>query len=355
MNTTSLVHYLRRNLGLIAHITRSRLLGRSFAPDPRAHLFIETTGYCNLECRFCAYGKKVRARTTMSQERFEDVVNQGVEMGFSTFYLTPVTGELFTDKGAMDKLAFLETTTGVRSFGFYTNLAAPSTHAVQRLFGLSKLTRLEISVYGEDEEGFVRVTRRGSAQFRRLVSNLNVLADGLATHPLSVSISLRVGRTFRKDHWTGPLAEALGRLEAYPSVRIGFETRYDTWGGLIEEADVAGLDLTLEDGRALYKFGACIMALGSAQVTAAGRVTACACRDAGGRLTLGHLDEAPLSQILSLDNPIYRDLIQDMQAGCFPEVCRSCGLYCSVYDPRWTLGHQAPPHTNLATCFRRMG
>jgi MoaA/NifB/PqqE/SkfB family radical SAM enzyme len=48
---------LSRSLGNFVAITKSRLAGKSYVPHPRKSIFIETSGRCNLACRFCAYAK----------------------------------------------------------------------------------------------------------------------------------------------------------------------------------------------------------------------------------------------------------------------------------------------------------
>ncbi len=92
----------------IAEINFNAALERHFILDPRFHLFIETTGVCNLSCRFCAYSKKEVGKVVMPMEMFQEIVSQSVEMGFSFFNLTPLTGEVFMDKRWIDSIEWGE-------------------------------------------------------------------------------------------------------------------------------------------------------------------------------------------------------------------------------------------------------
>jgi hypothetical protein len=64
---------------------------------------------------------------------------------------------------------------------------------------------------------------------------------------------------------------------------------------------------------------------------ATGIVNGCACRDVDATLRIGDLNHAPLSGILSLSNPAYRQLVQEQEAGQFRPVCQSCDYYKSIY------------------------
>src|SRR3979411_1653392 len=109
-----------RNFRNAVSINVNRRMGREFIPRHKV-LHIETSAVCNLDCCFCAYGKKQTPKVTMPEELFQDCVKQAVELGYDEFDLTPCTGDVFMDRGLFDKLEFLDRAAGVRSYGFYTN------------------------------------------------------------------------------------------------------------------------------------------------------------------------------------------------------------------------------------------
>ena len=86
----------------------NRAFHREYIPWITDCLCIEPTSICNLSCRFCAYGKKQSPKCVMPYDRFCGYVEQAVDLGYSRFTLTPLTGEVFTDRGFFDKLAYLD-------------------------------------------------------------------------------------------------------------------------------------------------------------------------------------------------------------------------------------------------------
>lgn len=330
---------LKRSLGWWALLEGNRLLGRSWAPSPRREIFIEPTSACNLGCRFCAYEKSSRPRRAMDGDLFRSVAAQAARLGFSRVWLTPQTGDVFMDKGLETKLAILEDQDGIAEVAFYTNLAAATPARLEGLTRFSKIAEVQISLYGTDQSQFAAITRRPAGAFQALLDNLDHLAGLLPRwRPARLGLALRVGDGFRLAGWRGPLAERALRLRDRFGLGLSVETEYDDWGGEITAEDVAGLGITLHPGRELHHRGACIRALGQVMVKADGAVDACACRDSRHELALGHAADQPLAKILSWGNSRYRSLLEDMQAGQFPDACRRCSLYRSGFDPRWTAG-----------------
>jgi len=326
---------MRRRAGAAFYLNKNRLLGRSFVPHPRWRLFVETVSFCNLECRFCSYPKKLRPRTVMDDAMFINCIDQVAEMGFEMIAITPITGDIFMDKKILARMAYIQRS-GVRNFGCYTNFIGADADAVAAVLSMDKLNYMEISVYGHDLDGFRRITGRGAKQYRRFLDNLASLADALERHrhPAEIVLGFRTDRSFR---WPWPQKnELIGlaeRLEAL-GVRIGYSSMVDNWGGDITERDIDGLGMDLADGRSFYKKGACALPFDSVQITATGEVNACACRDPKGTLALGDIKTTPLSRILSAENERWVGIIEDHEAGRFNEVCRACGFYQSIYDER---------------------
>ena len=153
---------------------------------------------------------------------------------------------------------------------------------------------------------------------------------------VGIVIGMRTYHSFNPDAMDGgELLDAIRRLRRL-GAEFGVSSTVDNWGGDITRADVADIDMTLTDGRYLYKKGPCSLLFDSVQVTADGRVNACACRDPHGLLTLGDIGATPLADILSVDNEKWTRIVADQAAGRFNSVCASCGLYRSIHDERRT-------------------
>ena len=72
-----------RNLRNAVSININRARGVEFIPEKVSTLSIETSSLCNLDCVFCAYGKKESPKLTMSNELFASAIGQSLELGDS--------------------------------------------------------------------------------------------------------------------------------------------------------------------------------------------------------------------------------------------------------------------------------
>jgi MoaA/NifB/PqqE/SkfB family radical SAM enzyme len=316
----------------------NRRRGREYIPTTR-ELAIETSAVCNLDCCFCAYGKKQTAKVTMPHDLFESCVQQALVLGYDTFDLTPCTGDVFMDRGLFDKLAFLDRTPAVRSYGFITNFTVPRRQDIDRLVHLKKLSSIGISIYGHDLATFRLITRSNDKLYRRLVSNIDHLYDITRATKFAVAFHIHPGaRSLR-----GRKSEVLDAIERFKKTGVSARQNkglYNNWGGYITAEDVKGLPIEVGAPDMIYKNGACVRLFTTLQVTASGIVNGCACRDSDATLRLGDLRQTPLREIISSRNPAYMDLIEEQQRGEFRPVCKSCDFYSSIYHKSGSYKHR---------------
>lgn len=337
------VRHTRRSLGVFAHTNFNKTLGRSFVADPKWRLFIEPISFCNLECKFCSYPKSIRTRTSMNFDLFKSCVDQAAKMGFQEIFLTPITGDVFMDKQFVERLRYIDDSP-IRTSAFYTNFIGADTEIIREIFKLRKLRFMEISLYGHDVESFRNITGRGETQYRRLLCNLHSLKELYASKPkhLEIALSFRTYRSFNMmTTKQNTLIDLVNDLSAL-GTKLGQSSSVDNWGGVITPQDVKDIQMDLTDGSKVYKKGACALPFDSIQVTATGEVNACACRDPKGSLRIGNLNEQSLNRIISTENAVWMNIIEEHEKGRFNEVCRACGFYQSIYDPR-RFGADAKP------------
>ena len=352
-----LMNWLRLTKRFVAAfylLNRNKLLGRTYVSHPRRRLFIEPVSFCNLSCKFCSYPKNLHPRTVMDDALFRHSVDQAAAMGFETLVLTPVNGDVFMDKNIIRRMEYIENSP-VRFQEFYTNFIGADEAAITSLLAMKKLRYMEISVYGHDLESFRNITGRGNAQFRRLISNLTALERYFSTArpELRIVIGLRTYRSFLFDAAPGnDLLDIIEKLRL-AGVEIGLSSQVDNWGGDVTATDIADIEMDLTDGQYLYRKGACTRPFDSVQITAEGKVNACACRDPRGLLTLGSTATQPLAEIVSANNKKWAAIIDDHDAGRFNSVCGACGFYESIYDHRPTLGCGAGDVMTREKYFRR--
>jgi len=322
-----------RNAVVRLEIAANRLLRREFIPDGAGVFHIETSGACNLKCRFCAYEKKSAPKVSMPNELFFDCVSQAVELGYTRFDLTPSTGDVFMDKRVFEKLAYLDAHPEVEAYSFFTNLTIPKPESVAKLIGLRKLSQLTVSVYGHDLASFIAITKSTEQMYRRLLGNLDALLALKDRWRFEVAIGFRSTFDVPREE-ASELMHALRRYrEAGVPVRPSHGV-YNNWGGYISQADVAGLDMHITSTALTYKYGACVKLFDSVQVMASGVVNACACRDVDATLRIGDARKTRLADILTARNAEYMRIIDEQQQGRFRPVCAGCDFYKSIYHQR---------------------
>lgn len=319
-----------RNLRNAMAINVNRLRGREFIPNAAISLGIETSSLCNLECRFRAYVKKNSPKVVMKDEFFKDCIAQALDMGYRRFDLTPCTGDVFMDRGLFNKLEHMENLPGVRSYSFFSNFTIPKSRDIKRLFGLTKLTDLAISIYGYDSKTFVDITNSTEKVYRRLVYNLDTFLGENDRRKFKAHVSLHPGVASLRGR-DSEITRLLDRLRKARAVVVVSKGVYNNWGGYVTNADVCGLPIEIVGPNMIYKNGACVRLFTTVQIMATGIVNGCSCRDVNATLRLGDIKETPLRDLISSRNAQYMALIEQQQAGQFQPVCQSCDMYASIY------------------------
>jgi MoaA/NifB/PqqE/SkfB family radical SAM enzyme len=321
-----------RNLLSMVEINANRLIGRELVPIETDTIAIEPSSACNLKCVFCAYPKKDSPKISMKNDRFADYVGQAVAMGYRRFHLTPSTGDIFMDRHIFDKFKLLEELPGVLEYMFYTNFTIADADDIARLLTLKKARSIFLSVYGHDRDSFMKIAKASAKVYRRLLTNLETLLALPNRRPGVFEIAIRSTRDMPRGAATD-LLKLLDRCKA-AGIPVRRSRLYHSWGGKITPDDVKGLAIDVIDARKIYKSGACTLLFTGVQIMATGLVHACACIDVDAELQIGDLNEKPLREIISANNPVYMKLIEEQQRSVFPEVCQSCGFYKSIYHTR---------------------
>jgi sulfatase maturation enzyme AslB (radical SAM superfamily) len=333
-------------------IKANRWLGREFIPDDLGAFNIETTSTCNLKCRFCAYEKKQTPKLNMSNDTFADCVEQALGLGFQRFHLTPCTGDVFMDKHAFEKFAFLDMHPQVKGYHFFSNFTIPTQEQLMRLMSLKKLERVMVSVYGHDEESFVAITKSTPKIYRRLLANLETILAHVGRWPFRVTVGHR--SSFDAATADSELTRLLHRFRKTGITVNSSHGVYNNWGGYITQDDVAGLNMHIGAADGTYKSGACVKLFDSVQVMATGVVNACSCRDVDATLRIGDIASKPLQEIISARNAEYRKIIDEQQSGKFRPVCASCDFYRSIYHQPKSYRRGKVPTQSMEQFMRRL-
>lgn len=317
---------------------------KQYIPDILEHINIESTSLCNLKCKFCAYDKRDLKEVplqTMQFEMFKDITNQCLQIGYRNFGLTPVTGDVFMDKNINDKLDYLETLEKLEGYYFYTNFIAITEKKIDKLFEYKKLTNLGLSIYGHDEESFIKFSKGSKDSYKILLRNLNYLDNKLKkkNYSFKVELTQRTSRNFSLNESTSDLSSILKKLKLNKHVEYDINHSFTNWGGLVEKKHISDLNIKFQT-ELTKKTGSCSLIYSRLSIGSNGIVNACACRDANFTLQIGDLKKNPLRNIISYKNSKYKELINNQEKNNFSEVCSKCDFYRSVYEkplPTWYL------------------
>jgi sulfatase maturation enzyme AslB (radical SAM superfamily) len=330
----------------------NKQLGREFIPTDLGAFNIEPSSSCNLKCRFCAYEKKESARVNMPNDMFISAVEQALALGFTEFHLTPTTGDVFMDKQIFEKLHFLDNHPDVKAYHFFTNLTILNPDQIKQLTQLKKLSRISISIYGHDEQSFIQIAKSSSKVFKRLILNLQTLLDLKNGWPFLISFGFRSTFDVPKE----PVDELMLMLQKFKQVGVNTHAShgiYNNWGGYILQDDVKDLNIKILDGTKTYKLGPCVKLFDGFQVMATGVVNGCACRDVDATLEIGKIQETPLKDLLTINNPLYMKIIEEQEAGNFRPICEGCDYYRSIYHQPSSYRKHGTPVQNQVQFFSR--
>ncbi len=317
---------------------------KQYIPDILNNINIEITSVCNLKCKFCAYDKRNLNEVplqSMDLDLFKNITNQSLELGYKNFGLTPTTGDVYMDKKIDDKLNYLETLGKLDGYYFYTNFIATSENKIHKLFDYKKLTNLGLSIYGHDEDTFIKFSKGTKNSYQILLKNLRYFYEQLnkKEYSFEIEITQRTSKSYDLENSENELARILKKIKSKKNVKYEINHSFTNWGGLVSEEDISNLDIKFQT-ELTKKTGSCSLIYSRLTIGANGLVNACACRDANFSLQIGDVKKDNLKNIISYKNPKYRGLIENQEKNEFSDVCSKCDFYRSIYEktsPTWYL------------------
>lgn len=290
------------------------------------NLHVEGTNVCNAKCTFCAYPQMERAKETMPMETFHRVVDEYVAMGGKGVSLTPIVGDPFVDRHIFERLDILNQTPNIKGFYFYTNGILMKPQVSERLLGYGNKLHVYVSFGGFDRDTYKVIM--GVDYFDLVCRNIENFVESKRRTGSSTLFTLAL--RCPPANWNGDFWAKCKGYEQEGLMSIHFAETFDSWAGKVkpEALEKVGLESVLHP----YKRGACELLFAKPIVLANGNVNACACRDVEAELTIGNVNETPLAELWAgkeIDN-----IIERHERGDFPEVCKRCTWYNSIYNTR---------------------
>lgn len=289
-------------------------------------LHIEGTNICNARCVFCAYPQMERKKQTMPMADFERVVAQYLAMGGRHVSLTPIVGDPFVDRFVFERLDHLLALEQVSGISFYTNAILMTPDKSERLMRYASKLHVHVSWGGFDAATWNAIM--GVEKFE--AARDAVLAFLEIKERTGSAIRFTLALRCPDSACRGPLWEQLAACAERGLLEIAAMSDYDSWAGKIAPAALAGVGLTPREMP--YKRGACELLFTKPVILADGRVNACACRDVEAELIVGNVNEQPLAEIWAGER--ISALIERHERGDYPDVCRRCTYFVSVYNSR---------------------
>ncbi|MGQ9368797.1 radical SAM/SPASM domain-containing protein [Azospirillum sp. ST 5-10] len=293
-------------------------------------LKIETVNTCNNLCLICAYPVQSVPKKIMSMDMFEKVVSDYQDIGGGKITFTPVVGEVFLDKLFLDRLHFLETATNVTP-SVTTNAAMLDRFSDDEVkYMLTVLNRVQVSVYGLDDEEYEAMTKRRT--YKRMIEGLARL---LAFGDGKVFVALRLLKSRKKEdiiNWLkfeiAPLVRSYGTVKSVNILVTSTMTgNYSNWG-ILDTSKPLPFGATWSERHRVVK-GQCIIPALALSVSSNGDISFCACDDFDHHesLFLGNAKTASLRDVLTSDR--FADLWNWKKNGV-PDYCKSCSFYKGI-------------------------
>lgn len=290
------------------------------------NLHIEGTNICNAKCTFCAYPQMERAKETMPIEEFQRIIDEYVAMGGKYVSLTPIVGDPFIDRYLFDRLKYLDKCPQIKGFYFYTNGILMKPQVSQQLLGYGEKLKIFVSWGGFDQETYNEIM--GVDRFDLVRQNIEAFIEAKCN--LGSSTGLTIALRCPPSKCTGELWEKFRKYKRKGLLDLLPLEAYDSWAGKVkaEALKKVGLEPVIMP----HKRGACELLHMKPIVLANSKVNACACRDVEAELVVGDLKESTLSKIWG--GKAIDEIIKRHERGDFPDVCKRCTWYISVYNLR---------------------
>lgn len=265
---------------------------------------IQIINTCQLDCIWCGkhWHDDIKKRY-MGISLFKDIVNRCITYGIDTFCLTPMIGEITTDRYLIEKLNYLEDNPKVKHYFFATNLL--NIKLIKRFRNFKKL-HLEVSLYGDTKESYLKHTNKD--YFDTFLNNFMEFISQDTSYSSTVYV--------RFPSKPNTKMRSLILLAKRKGVEVSYEETHNyNWGGLIPEG-------SLETEHPLRtKSGICPTA-STGCIFENGDVGLCYMNDIDRTFIFGNIIDNSLSEIFNTDK--YKGIITDMSNNVYSGICEKC-------------------------------
>jgi MoaA/NifB/PqqE/SkfB family radical SAM enzyme len=292
-------------------------------------LHIEGTNICNARCVFCAYPQMERPKVTMTMDVFRSAIDQHIAMGSKEVDLTPIVGDPFVDRFLFKRLDYLAAKSEIQAYHFFSNAIRMKPEFIERLVKYDERLTVFCSFGGFDRQTYRTVM--GVDKFQQAVDAIRGLIEAKIKTDSKIHVQVNLRTPLGNPQ--GEFWEYVQRMRDRGVITIDSVDYFDNWGGDITDEALRGAGLVPKPPP--VHRGPCHRLIAGPTVLADGRVNACACRDVEATLIIGDLKKESLKDILA--GPKLREYLLMHERGEFPDICKVCTYYDSIY-PKWLPG-----------------
>lgn len=237
-------------------------------------IYIEPTNICNANCIFCAYQFYKAEKKTMPDDILNKIIDEIKLNKYRKINLTPLAGEIFTDRDIMDKIHKIGSL-DLKIFSTYTNMIDADKFDTKKILN-SGLTHINISTAPMEENLFRKIYR--SPKYGNVVKNIAHLLEEFKKSKEKTVKEIRL--EFRSNI---PLEECKKKkdfkrfIEKFitKSIKVSALRNFDSWMGLIKEEDLLdGMKLATANGKKIIPCSR----LSNVQILSNGDMRVCGCR-----------------------------------------------------------------------------
>jgi len=139
---------------------------------------IPTTYKCTLNCCTCIKSQTSNyVRDACSVEQFKKIIQ--VLPTVKNVDLTPIIGEPLQDDTFLEKLNILDKSNNVLEYDFVTNLVGNPKNNIVDILLRPKIKQVFVSIYGLEEEEYIKYTNTDSDTWKVFSTNLRELLENM--------------------------------------------------------------------------------------------------------------------------------------------------------------------------------
>jgi MoaA/NifB/PqqE/SkfB family radical SAM enzyme len=172
-----------------------------------------------------------RRKQTMDMDMFEKVISHYEMMGGGDLALTPSVGDVFLDKLLVTRMRYLTSRTLINNIGFVTNAGNAGVFDDDDLRNIvAPCSRINISVYGLDEEETEAMTRRRGFYLKALPQYQRILAT--RSKYTKIGFSFRLLKPDANERAVRWMLDNFGQVYGHEVL-----TAFGNWAGAIDTQD----------------------------------------------------------------------------------------------------------------------